>query len=251
MMGNALSAQEVGFDPERLERLRAAIDSDIAAEKYDGAAIAVARHGRLALFDHRGYAERAARRPLSEDTAFISMSIGKQFVNALVLSYVERGLLALHAPVGEVLPEFAGRGKERITLFHLLTHTSGLMGAIPPLPAKQLVSIEQLAAYAAQSVPESLPGERVNYSIILAHAVLAQMVLRVNGNGRSFGEILDEEVFRPLGMKDTSLGVRADLRERVAPVVARFSEPGRSTPRESEGLGRLLMIEGAEVPAGG
>src|SRR4029077_5614685 len=59
------------------------------------------------------------------------------------------------------------------------------------------------------------------------------------------------ELFRPLGMNDTSLGPRADLVRRLCPVVARFSEPGLFGPSEIEGIGTLLTMPGAEIPAGG
>jgi CubicO group peptidase (beta-lactamase class C family) len=247
----SIEAREAGFDAGRLQRVVEALRKDIQAERYDGAALHVGRHGRTVMQAVEGYADRAAKRPLSEDTVFVSMSIGKQFLNALVLSYVERGLLSLHMPVQEVLPEFGSRGKGAIKLWHLLTHTSGLMSAVPPLPVEVLTSVEKLAAFAAGSLPEALPGERVNYSIILGHAVLAAMLLKVDGGKRGLAELLDAEVFRPLGMRDTSLGVRPELRSRLAPVVARYQQPGLFAPPEVEGIGGLVLMEGSEIPAGG
>lgn len=247
----SIESREAGFDPGRLQRVVEALRKDIQAERYDGAALHVGRRGKTVMQAVEGYADRAAKRALTDDTVFVSMSIGKQFMNALVLSYVERGLLGLHMPVQEVLPEFGKRGKENIKLWHLLTHTSGLMGAVPSLPAEDLTNVQRLAAFAAASRPETLPGERVNYSILLGHAVLASMVITVDGGHRTLTEILDAEVFRPLGMNNTSMGIRPDLRERLAPVVARYQEPGLFTPAEVEGIGALVQMKGSEIPAGG
>ncbi|MFP2906215.1 serine hydrolase domain-containing protein [Pyxidicoccus sp. 3LFB2] len=247
----SIESREAGFDPSRLQRVVEALRNDIQHERYDGAALHVGRRGATVLHAVEGYADRAAKRALTEDMVFVSMSIGKQFLNALVLSYVERGLLGLHMPVQDVLPEFGQRGKAGIKLWHLLTHTSGLMSAVPPLPAEVLTNVERMAAFAASSLPEGLPGERVNYSILLAHSVMAAMVLKVDGGRRTLSQVLDAEVFQPLGMRDTSIGIRPDLRARLAPVVARYTETGLFSPQEVEGIGALVGAEGSEIPAGG
>ena len=245
------SPGELGFDLERLDRVLAAIDADIAKQSYDGVALCVTRHGHVALRAARGFAERASGKRLELDDVFVSMSIGKQFTVAIVLDRIERGALRLAMPVAELIPEFGTRGKQRITLFHLLTHTSGIESGLPPLPPEALVSIEQTTAWACTSMPESTPGERVTYSVAVAHAVMAEMVRRAEGSKRTFAQILREDLFEPLDMKNTSLGGREDLLARVCPVVARFREPGLFLPWEIEGASALLAMPGAEFPAGG
>lgn len=243
--------RELGFDRERLERVVRTIDAEIELERYDGAAICVARRGKTALFEHRGFADRGDGRRLSATDVFVSMSIGKQFTNVAVLNRVERGDLSLQMSVSELIPEFATRGKDRIQLHHLLSHTSGLMSGVPMLAPDQLANIEAFTAFAARSTPEALAGDRVNYSILAAHSVMAEMVRRVDGGRRSFTRILAEDLFAPLGMNDTWLGARADLLSRTCPVVARFTEPGLFEAQEIEGMAMLLHMEGAELPAGG
>lgn len=242
---------ELGFDPERLARVGDALERDVALERYDGSALCVTRRGKIALWETRGFGDRASGRKIDGDDVFATMSVGKQFTNVIVLQRVERGDLRLNMRVGELIPEFDCRGKERMKLHHLLTHTSGIQSAVPVLPPEQLASIEGLAAWAAASAPESLPGQRVNYSILVAHAVMAEMVRRAEGSKRSFARILDEDLFHPLGMKHTSLGPRPDLVERLNPVVARYTEPGLFDPAGIPALGALLTQEGSEVPAGG
>ncbi len=243
--------EDAGFDPERLRRVVAAIDADIERERYDGAALAVGRHGRVVLRAERGFAERASGRRLARDDVFVSMSIGKQFTVAIVLQRIESGDLRLMMPVAELIPEFASRGKQRITLFHLLTHTSGIEAGLPPLPPEGIVSIEQMTAWASTSMPASSPGERVTYSVAVAHAVMAEMVRRSEGSKRTFAKILKDDLFDPLGMKHTSLGGRDDLLSRLCPVISRFTEPGLFLPWEIEGAAALLAMPGGEFPAGG
>jgi len=246
-----MSVRELGFDEERLGRVARAIEADIAAERCHGAALVVARGGRIALDLVQGYAERGSGRRLDRDAVFATMSVGKQFTNALVLALVERGALRLHQPVADVLPGFGALGKGKVTLFQLLTHTSGITSAIPIVPPDVLISIEKMTAWASSQALEALPGERVNYSISVAHAVMAAMCLRVDGGRRSFATMLDDEIFRPLGMRDTSLGGRDDLLKRLCPVRAAYHEAGLFDPAALEGIGQLLSIPGCELPAGG
>jgi CubicO group peptidase (beta-lactamase class C family) len=244
-------ATELGFDPDRLDGVLRALDADIAAERSDGAALCVTRHGHVVLRVQRGFADRARGLRLADDTVFTTMSVGKQFTNVIVLNRVERGDLRLTMPVCELIPEFGTRGKERMTLAHLLMHTSGIASRVPALPPEVLASIEGLVAWACTTTPESIPGERVSYSIAVAHAVMAEMVRRAEGGRRPFARILAEDLFAPLGMTDTSLGPRDDLLARLCPVVARFTEPGLFAAEEITGIGALFGVPGAELPAGG
>ena len=119
-----------GFDIERLDRVVQAIRRDIDAERCDGVALQVARRGRVVLDVVEGFADRKSGKRLGKDAVFATMSVAKQFTNVLALSLVERGVLRLHAPVAELIPEFGTLGKQKVNLFHLLTHTSGVMSAI-------------------------------------------------------------------------------------------------------------------------
>lgn len=245
------AAGDLGFDTARLARVATRIEQDIAAGRYHGAQLKLSRRGRVVLDVVCGDADRAAGRRMRGDESFVSFSIGKQFTNVVVLNRVERGDLHLAMRVGEIIPAFNTRGLREITVFQLLTHTSGLMSAIPAVPLDVVTNIEKLSAWIATQRPESLPGERVNYSIIVAHAVLAELVRRVDARGRSFTRIVSEDLFEALGMRETSMGPRADLLDKLCPVVACYTEPGMFYPEEVAGVGQVVLMEGAEVPAGG
>lgn len=242
----------LGFDPDRLARVRAAVVSDIEHGRYHGVAMRVARGGSTVLDLCEGYADRAAGTPLQRDAVFATMSVAKQFTNVLALSLVERGLLRLHAPVAEVIPEFGTLGKEKVNLYHLLTHTSGVLSAMPPVPAEVLMSIEALVQFACGLPLESQPGERVNYSILLGHSIIAAMCLRVDGRGRRYADMLREDLFEPLGMRETSLGPRDDLIARLCPVRVSFENIPSLLPKQAvEAVGALLATPGCEIPGGG
>jgi len=132
-----------------LDRVRERIREDIKEERCHGVNMIVARHGEVVLDITEGYADRAAGRALEPNAVFATMSVAKQFTNVLALSLVERGLLKLHAPVAELIPEFAKFGKEKVNLYHLLTHTSGVMAALPSVPPEVLMNIDCLVEFAS------------------------------------------------------------------------------------------------------
>jgi CubicO group peptidase (beta-lactamase class C family) len=244
-------AADVGIDPERLSRVTQAIRTDIERGLYDGAQIAVGRSGRLVLSQAVGYADRAAGRALRADDALVAFSISKQLVAALVLSFVERGLLNLAIPVADVIPAFGVRGKGSITLFHLLTHTGGLLADVPLLPLEDLISLERFTAFVCASAPEAPPGQRVIYSKMAAHAVMASMLVAVDPARRPFDAIMVEEVLRPLDMRNTTLGPPPENRY-VAPVVPRYSRPaGLFTAEAVAGSAQLMLHPGSQIPAAG
>lgn len=246
---DAIDPRSAGFDPDRLDRLRRTLDEEVAAGRIDGCALVVGRAGRVVLDTQHGFADRAAGRPVAPDQVFVSMSVGKQLTVATVLDRIERGQLALTTRVADVIPEFAARGKGRITVHQLLTHTSGIVSA-PPLPPEQFGDLATFVAAVCATPLESRPGSRVAYSIFAAHAVLAECVRRLDARGRPFRQIVAEDVFAPLGMRDSALGVPAHLRARLAPIVVRDRTPGLLDADLLELMNRVLGPE-TEIPAGG
>ena len=240
---------DLGFNPDRLAHLTSAIDADVTAERYDGAVVLVARGGQVALHEAIGWADRAARRRAALDDVFSIFSVTKTLTTAAVLQRVDRGALSLTTPVADVLPEFGSRGKARITVAQLLTHMAGIATSIPPLPPELLGNLEAYVGAACLQTLEAAPGASVHYSAVTAHALLAEVVRRLDGNRRRFAAILDEDVLRPLGMRDTALGLRPDLAKRKVPVVVRDRSPGIFEPELLEAFNHLVTAD-AEIPAG-
>jgi len=243
-------ASDLGFDPERVERIRTAIGADIDATRYDGCVLLVARRGRIAFHEAFGFAERATGRQALIDDVFFSMSIAKQLTNTMVMMRVERGEISLHTPVREVIPAFGQKGKQNVTVGDLMVHKAALPLGVPPMPPETIGSIDAMTEAACTLVPEGVPGSRVNYSALIAHSVLAAIVRKLDGGGRSYREMLAADLFGPLGMRDTSLGLRSDLSPRRVPVVARDRTPDMFDPDLLENAA-ALMSDTFELPAGG
>src|SRR5262249_50413829 len=224
----------------RLGRVGETLRRDIEDGKYYGAALRVAGKGGVVLDLIEGHADREAGRRLLRDSGVCTLSGAKQFTKMLALSLVERGLLRLHAPIAELLPQFRTLGHEKVNLWHLLTHTSGICSAFPRVPPEVVCSIEQLTNFAASQQLESLPGERVNYSICVVHSVIAALCLRADGRGRNYSQMLEDEIFAPLKMRETSLGLRKDLEARYCPIKAAWSGGGVLSPETVEGMNLLM-----------
>jgi CubicO group peptidase (beta-lactamase class C family) len=236
------------IDASRLERLGAKLGEDLEAGRAHGVAMIVSHRGERIVDIVEGDADKDAGRPLERDSVFITMSVAKAFTNVLALSLVEKGALRLHTPVADLLPEFGQFGKDKINLFQLMTHTAGIVSGHPPVPIEVLTNIEKLTEYVSGTPLECQPGERVNYSMLAAHSIIARLCLEVDGRGRDYPTMLAEDLFAPLGMHDTSLGPREDLVERLCPVRLAQKLP-TSVPAEE--LERWILAPGSELPSAG
>ena len=112
---------------ERLARMDAVIESEIANKRMPGAVVLVGRKGRVVW--RKAYGSRAvepAREAMTPDTIFDVASLTKVVATATsIMILVERGKLRLSDPVSRYIPELKGEGRERITIEQLLTHVSG------------------------------------------------------------------------------------------------------------------------------
>ena len=239
-----------GFDATRLDHFVACIQNDIEREQYDGAVVLVARGGRVVLYQALGFAERASRRIMQEDDVFYLFSITKALTASAILARVDRGQLALTTRVAEIIPEFASKGKQRVTIAQLLTHTAGMSAGFPPVAQEMMGNLEAVVAAVCQQGLDSLPGEVVSYSPITAHAVLGEVVRRLDGGERSLRQIFAEDIFTPLRMPDTALGLRSDLAARRVPVVVRDRREGLFPPEVLEGF-NVMLQQDTEIPGGG
>jgi uncharacterized protein YbbC (DUF1343 family)/CubicO group peptidase (beta-lactamase class C family) len=150
---------------------------------------------------------------MTDDTIFDIASLTKPFGTTLaVMSLVERGEVKLDAPLGRYLREFRGRAHEAITIRRLLTHSAGL----PAIPPSTTVGARfpRTAALLAKLPYDYPPGTAFQYSDT-GFILLGEMVRRVSGE--PLDRYLEQHVFRPLGLRDTSFGPPARVRDRVAP----------------------------------
>jgi CubicO group peptidase (beta-lactamase class C family) len=211
---------QLGMDRARLLNLKSVIEDDVKRGLYYGAVILVARHGVVGLHEAIGNTNLKDKRPVTKDSVFTLFSTTKAFTNVLVFRAIERGEFALTTKVSEIIPEFSGGRRQDITFYHLLTHSSGLPGVFTPMPGMYIDKLDEVIAAICKyvhSVEE--PGALVTYAPMAAHALMGEAVRRTDPKKRSYRQLVQDEILTPLKMKDTSVGVRADLRTRhIVPI---------------------------------
>lgn len=241
--------QRPAFDLDRLQLLKSAIENDVSQGLYHGAVIAVARHGEIGFFEALGCEDAAQTKPLRRDSVFSLFSLTKAFTNVLVLRAVERGQLALTTRVVDLIPEFRGAPRDGCTIFHLLTHTTGMPGVWTPKVDMFEDQLDELLQAVCANVHGSVePGSRCDYSPIANHVLMAELLRRTDPAQRNFRAIVNEDLFGPAGMKDTSFGVRPDLSARKVIPDTRGIIPIRVRGRNLEGPYSLFEQETNEAP---
>jgi CubicO group peptidase (beta-lactamase class C family) len=236
-----------------MSRLSQAIEGDVERKLYDGAVTIVAVGGKVVFEQATGFADRQAATPMKLDSVFPVFSVSKAFNAVLVLQQIERGKACLNTHVSEIISEFGARGKQRVTIGQLLSHCGGLPASFPAVPVDKIGDLDAVVAAVCDVGLEAVPGEEVSYSPIMAHAVLGQVVRRLDGGKRRLRDIAREELLEPLGMADTALGATAALAARA--VMPRVSDesPGMFNASALVGLGQMILNPelNTEIPAGG
>src|SRR5579875_2566758 len=114
-------AEQLGFDPTRLEKAGDLVQQAIDQGAFPGAVALVGRHGSIAALWATGSAELAPeRRAMAEDTIFDLASLTKVIAGTTAaLIMLEDGAWSLDNAVASFIPEFAAHGKEEVTIRHL------------------------------------------------------------------------------------------------------------------------------------
>ncbi|OGN81087.1 MAG: hypothetical protein A2X23_05105 [Chloroflexi bacterium GWC2_73_18] len=229
--------EDLGLSSPGLGRARAYVESCVERGEIAGAVMLVSRHDQVAQLACIGLRDIEAGKPMEPDTIFRIASMTKPIASVGALMLVEAGRLRLDDPVSRYVPEFADvqvfdrvddghvrlAALERpITVYHLLTHTSGLAGDAPH-PALEAAydnlgdtryGLPELMRRLAAHPLAHQPGEGWRYG--WSHTVLGR-VIEVAAN-QPLDECLASAIFTPLSMVDSGFHVPADKVERLAAV---------------------------------
>ena len=234
-----LAPAKAGFSPERLGRITGFLNRNyIEPGKIAGCQVLVARHGHVAYFKSLGYMDRERQKPMRDDTIFRIYSMSKPITSVALMSLYEQGHFQLNDPVSRVIPEWkaqrvwvSGEGDSMetsepdrpMTFRNVLSHTGGLTygGTYHPVDrAYQAAGVRRGEGETLRAFVEKLahvplryaPGERWMYS--LSTDVCGYLVQAISG--KRFDQYLQETIFDPLGMNDTSFSVAPEKVERFA-----------------------------------
>jgi CubicO group peptidase (beta-lactamase class C family) len=237
------SPDKVGFSEERLKRIASVLKGDVDNGLLPGAVVAVARRGQLAYFETVGFLDGERKVAMPRDAIFSLASMSKPMTSIAIMMLIEEGKLFLSDPVGKYLPDLADMkvgvvktdaqgktivetepAKRQPTIQDLLRHTSGLTyGGRGETPVHKLWPSGSSVAAVKYTGPEFLahigklpmlyqPGTVWDYSF--STDVLGLVVEAITG--KSLGAFLQERLWEPLGMVDTSFTIPDAKKVRYA-----------------------------------
>ncbi len=220
--------------PGAFPRAWALVQTGLNEGLHWGGQIYVSRNGAALAHVAFGLADKAV--PMRRDSLAPWLSAGKPLTAVAALQLLARARLGLDTAVWEIIPEFAGGGRDEITVRHLLTHTAGLLAADRFYSTRSWA--ENVAEVCQASIsPGWIPGQTAGYQISATWFLLGEIVRRLARV--EFPAYLREHVFAPLDMRDTWLGMppEAIASNRARVVRLRVVTPsGRSVPHAFFGI---------------
>ena len=236
--------ENVGVSTERLKEIAPAMRGYVDKGQLPGFLTVIARKGKIAHFETIGMRDVENKRPVEDNTIFRIYSMSKPITSVAVMVLYDEGHLKLDDPVEMYIPAFKDMkvynkeqtethaAKNKMTVQHLLTHTSGLTYGWGDKPVDKRYG--ELKIFKPGSglaeMTEKLgdiplvfePGERWNYGV--STDVLGYLVEVVSE--MPFEEFLQTKIFKPLGMVDTAFSVPKEKVERFAALYRPTEEGG-------------------------
>ena len=207
-------------------RIEQIVQSYVADHKFMGTVL-IAKDDKVLFDKGYGYANLEWQIPNTPDTKFRLGSVTKQFTAASILLLAERGKLKTDDPVKKYLPD-APAAWDKITIYHLLTHTSGIPSftGFPEYPdfEKKPATPEELVKRFEDKPLEFEPGSKFKYSNS-GYLLLGYLIDKVSGE--KYPQFVKENIFVPLGMADSGY-------DRNATVIAHRASGYTPTPPNGE-----------------
>jgi CubicO group peptidase (beta-lactamase class C family) len=237
-----VAPESVGLSAPRLANIRAVMSQHIANKKMAGASALIARHGKVAYQEAWGMADAEAGTPMKMDTIHRIYSMTKPITSVALMMLYEEGKFQLNDPIAKYMPEFAKMmvgveernpqngsisfttvpAKRMITVRDLLRHTAGFTyGVFGDTSVDQAyrkagilsdLTLKDFALNLSKMPLMYEPGTRWHYSVSVDLQGRLVEVL----SGKPFDQFLQERIFTPLGMVDTSFTVPASKKNRFA-----------------------------------
>jgi CubicO group peptidase (beta-lactamase class C family) len=208
--------EKVGVDRGRLEQAINLLEEQRKQGLHNGAQLFVARKGQTLVDVAIGEAQPGV--PMRTDSVLLWFSSTKPLTAVAIAQQFERGRLKLDDRVQSFIPEFTN-GKESATIEHILTHTGGFPMAMFPFLRYDWDTVIQKIC---ESPAEWEPGTAAGYHGLSGWCILGEIVRRLDG--RPIEVYLNEEIFKPLGMKDSSLGLTPERATKLGNRLSLISE---------------------------
>jgi CubicO group peptidase (beta-lactamase class C family) len=202
----ALALQPAAFaqGDERSARIDEYLTRANKLGQFNGAAL-VAQNGKVIYKKGLGLANMEWNVPNETDTKFRLASITKQFTAALILQLVDQGKLKLDGKLSEYLPDYRKDVGDKVTIHHLLTHTSGIPSytSLPKFmedAARNPYTVADFVKKYASGDLEYEPGATFRYNNS-GYFLLGAIIEKIHG--KPYEQVIKENIFEPLGMKNS------------------------------------------------
>lgn len=243
-----VNPKEVGVDSQRVARFFSVVEKKIAEGWLYGGAFLLARKGKIVVARGVGQSEPKKNRAAKPDDIFCLFSTSKPITATMLLMKVDQGEVRLFDKVADYISEFATAGKKEITISQVLTHTAGFPTLPFDWPMPKWADWDATIARICAQPLEHEPGTAVHYHALTGSWILAEIARRVDGGKRSFAQMCAEDLYGPLGMKDSHMGVRPAMQARRVPLQA-LDTGGAPFPIEF--LEAFNTLQEAAIPGAG
>jgi CubicO group peptidase (beta-lactamase class C family) len=212
--------EEVGVSRSGLEEVINVLKRQTKDKLHTGAQLHISREGKIVLNVAIGEARPGV--PMLRNSILQIFSSCKPWTALAIAQLYEKGKLDLQQTIKSIIPEF-GNGKETCTIEHILIHEGGF----PMLDYNELVVNDwnQIIKDICNEQANYIPGTQCGYHRNSGWMILAEIIRRIDG--RTIEKYLQEELFNPLKMKDSSIGMPKELYENLGNRLAfKDAEPG-------------------------
>lgn len=185
------------------------VKREMAKEQVPGLSLVVVKDGKIIKSAGYGYANLEVKAPATPETIYQIQSVTKQFTATAVMMLAEEGKIVLDDKVSLYLTG-APQAWRNITVRNLLTHTSGIKDYInePTTSLRLDVSDEDVFNATIKRELNFQPGEKYAYSNT-NYFLLSIIIHKLTG--KTYGEYLNERIFKPLGMSNTRIYSQTDI----------------------------------------
>jgi len=207
----------------------AKVFSDQMPQKHPGGGAVCIYHKGECVADMWTGKRNQTGDPWQQETLALSYSTSKGVASTLLHILADRGLVDYATPVAEYWPEFAGQGKGKITVRHLLCHEAGLYNVVDLVDMPDdIYDWQQMTTALADAVPSHEPGETHGYHALTYGWLVGELIQRVSG--KTYAEVLHEYLVEPLDLDGMYVGLPRDKLTRAAELIAGNQSAGRKIP---------------------
>jgi len=192
--------EEVGMSSQKLHNILSQARDWVAREKTMGAVLLVMRNDKIVLFETVGWSDKENKVPMRPDHIFRMGSMTKPITGTAILMLMEEGKLQMNDKVSKYVRSFNNPKCKEITIFQLLTHTSGLTGEDFYETFKKFDNLQEAVNMLAQEGPSIEPGTEFNYS---SEGISVLGAIIENITGKSSENYIQENILNPLGMNNS------------------------------------------------